>query len=303
MCKQVNHYEVCGGLNRIPVNESGNNKLPGVFRRTSDRLNGLASDMVSHVYDVRIARAGVILILAQQTNCLYAVVDLVSKNIIRLSRRFRALNMNTSSIRKMIVNTLVASMLLVPVRVYAVDQGADEANAVPSSDAAATIEERTLGATEGRVMAQESVNALSGEIQELKQSVIALNKNLRVLEEDLLFPANTQVNVFLSLDVGKFFTLESVKLKLDGKVVASHIYTDKELQALAKSGIHKLHMANLSIGEHNLSAFFTGNGPNGRDYKRGTTLVINKENGPKYVELKITDSSLKLQPEFSVREW
>jgi hypothetical protein len=165
------------------------------------------------------------------------------------------------------------------------------------------VDDNALGAAQAREKAQESVNALSGDIQELKKSVIALNKDLRVLEEDLLFPANTQISVFLSLDVGEFFRLESVKLKLDGNVVANHIYSDTERTALAKSGIHRLHMANLSVGEHSISAFFTGMGPNGREYKRGTSLRINKENGPKYVELKISDSSMKLQPEFSVQEW
>ena len=154
-----------------------------------------------------------------------------------------------------------------------------------------------------RVKAQESVNALSEDIQKLKLSVITLNKDLRVLEENLLFPANTQVNMFVSLDVGKFFTLESVKLILDDDIVTSHIYSDRELAAMARGGIHKLHMANLSTGEHTLSAFFTGIGPSGREYKRGTTLKINKNTGPKYVELRITDSSMKLQPEFSVVQW
>ena len=202
-----------------------------------------------------------------------------------------------------VLTILACALFFIPATSYAGEQvSAVSSNAV-SGDETAVIEERSLDAAEGRVKAQESVNALSKDIQDLKQSVIALNKNLRVLEEDLLFPANTQVNVFLSLDVGKFFTLESVKLKLDGQVVASHIYTDKELLALARSGIHRLHMANLSIGEHTLSAFFTGIGPNGREYKRGTSLKINKENGPKYIELKISDTSMKLQPEFSVKEW
>jgi hypothetical protein len=157
--------------------------------------------------------------------------------------------------------------------------------------------------TTGRVEAQESVNALSSDIQNLKLSVITLNKDLRVLEEDLLFPANTQLNVFLSLDVGEFFTLESVKLKLDGDFVNTHIYSDKEVVALSHGGVHKLHMANLSLGEHELSAFFTGMGPSGREYKRGTTLRISKENGPKFVLLKISDSTTKLQPEFTVEQW
>jgi hypothetical protein len=205
--------------------------------------------------------------------------------------------------RHIVFSVLAAALLLGSPDLYAADNSSLAASAaLPEGDT--TVDDKgTLRAIESRAKAQESVNALSGEIQDLKQSVIALNKDLRVLEEDLLFPADTQVNVFLSLDVGKFFTLQSVKLNLDGKVVASHIYTDKELVALEKGGIHKLHMANLSIGAHSLSAFFTGIGPNGREYKRGTTLKIDKENGPKYVELKIADSSMKLQPEFSVKEW
>jgi hypothetical protein len=178
----------------------------------------------------------------------------------------------------------------------------DIVNSALSRDGGGEVDSSVL-AEQSRAKAQESVNALSVEIQELKKSVIALNKNLRVLEEDLLFPANTQVNVFLSLDVGKYFTLEAVKLKIDGKAVASHTYSDRELTALARGGIHKLHMANLSAGEHTVSAFMTGMGPNGREYKLGTSLRVEKQSGPKYVELKIADSTLKMQPEFSVEQW
>jgi hypothetical protein len=205
--------------------------------------------------------------------------------------------------RHIVYSFLAAALLLGSADLNATDKSSPAASAALHEGDPAGDEKGTLKAIESRAKAQESVNALSGEIQDLKQSVIALNKDLRVLEEDLLFPADTQVNVFLSLDVGKFFTLQSVKLNLDGKVVASHIYTDQELVALEKGGIHKLHMANLSTGTHSMSAFFTGIGPNGREYKRGTTLKIDKENGSKYVELKITDSSMKLQPEFSVKEW
>jgi len=202
-----------------------------------------------------------------------------------------------------IVTMLMVSIFLSSSSLYANDDPVVSDATGSESDSTQTQESHTLEATKSRLEAQESVNELSKDIQELKLSVIALNKDLRVLEEDLLFPANTQVNVFLSLDVGKFFTLESVKLKLDGNFVASHIYSDKEVSALSRGGVHKLHMANLSVGEHILSAFFTGIGPSGREYKRGTTLTINKESGPKYVELKISDSTMKLQPEFSVKQW
>lgn len=211
--------------------------------------------------------------------------------------------MTFRSIRPGVAKAMVFVLYLLPLALNASEEDKTSYSSALSDDGSNSIEERTLNATEDRIRAQESVNALSLEIQELKQSVIALNKNLRVLEEDLLFPANTQLNVFVSLDVGKFFTLESVKMKLNGKAVTSHIYTDKELTALSRGGMHKLHMANLSTGAHSLSAFFTGIGPNGREYKRATTLDISKENGPKYIELRITDSELKQQPAFSVKQW
>jgi hypothetical protein len=211
--------------------------------------------------------------------------------------------MKTDILKLKAASVLAAAILLAPLPAGAAGQGSSADSAAGPAHGSETVEDRLPDAAEARAEAQESVNALSGEIQELKKSVIALNKDLRVLEEDLLFPANTQLNVFVSLDVGEFFTLESVKLKLDGKVVTNHIYSDKERMALSKSGIHRLHMANLSVGEHSLSAFFTGTGPNGREYKRGTTLKVSKEHGPKYVELRISDSTMKLQPEFSVQEW
>lgn len=304
LCREVMVFDRCRRLQCGPGNYRRTQLPTDTARSVIGRLHVRVRNMMFLACDGRIARAGLTIVIAQQTSCLYAAAGVASKLIISLSRGLGALSMRMKPARRMIVGILVASLSLMPASVHAGDHASNAQNENTSTDdQVVTIEERTQGATEGRQKAQESVNALSGEIQELKKSVIALNKNLRVLEEDLLFPADTQVNVFLSLDVGKFFTLESVKLKLDGQVVASHIYTDKELQALAKGGINKLHMANLSIGEHTLSAFFTGAGPSGRDYKRGTTLVINKENGPKYVELRITDSSMKLQPEFSVREW
>ena len=138
--------------------------------------------------------------------------------------------MTFRSIRPCVAKATVVVLYLFPLALNAGEDGQASYSSALSDDGSNSIEERTLNATEDRTRAQESVNALSLEIQELKQSVIALNKDLRVLEEDLLFPANTQLNVFVSLDVGKFFTLESVKMKLNGKAVASHIYTDKELR-------------------------------------------------------------------------
>ena len=153
------------------------------------------------------------------------------------------------------------------------------------------------------VSAEAQPNGITDEVQNLKQQVLELNRDLFLLEEELLFPSNTQVSIFLSMDVGEFFQLDSVTLKIDGKEVANYLYTERELEALVRGGVQRLHIDNLRSGEHELVAFFTGKGPHDRDYRRGATTVINKGLGPKYVELKIVDQTQNFQPEFEIKEW
>jgi hypothetical protein len=149
----------------------------------------------------------------------------------------------------------------------------------------------------------EERRTLDARVQDLKKEVKTLNRDLFILEEELLFPASTQLAVFLSLDVGNFFRLDSVQLKIDDKIVANHLYTQRELAALKRGGVQRLHIGNVKSGEHELIATFRGPGPNDREYRRGTTVKFKKGSAAKFMELKIVDVSEKLQPEFVVKEW
>lgn len=169
------------------------------------------------------------------------------------------------------------------------------ATAAPLTDASASTPSASAGG--------DSFKSLDEEVQALKKEVLDLNRELFVLEEELLFPANTQVAVFVSMDVGEFFALDSVTLKLDNKEVANYLYTEREAQALLRGGVHRVFIGNLKAGEHELIALFTGQGPNQRDYRRGATVKLEKGVGAKYVELKISDKAVKAQPEFIVKEW
>jgi hypothetical protein len=140
-------------------------------------------------------------------------------------------------------------------------------------------------------------------VQALKKQLIDLNRDLFRLEEELLYPASTQVAVFLSVDVGTFFALDSVTLTLDEKEVTSYLYTEREVQALHRGGVQKLYLGNLKAGEHEIVATFTGKGPHERDYRRGTTIKFEKAIGAKYLELRISDREAALQPQFVVRQW
>jgi hypothetical protein len=151
--------------------------------------------------------------------------------------------------------------------------------------------------------AASDTRGLDEQVQGLKKDVVDLNRDLFILEEELLFPANTQVAVFLAVDVGDFFALDSVQLKIDNKEVINYLYTPREVEALLKGGVQRLYLGNLKVGQHELTAFFNGKGPNDRPYKRGASIKFEKGIGAKYLELKINDRQRKLQPEFEIKDW
>jgi hypothetical protein len=160
-----------------------------------------------------------------------------------------------------------------------------------------------VNAQQSEPLAKQPINnTVTEQLQQLRKEVVALNRDLFVLEEDLLFPSSTQVVVYLSMDVGAYFNLDAVELKIDDKVVTYHLYTEKQIQALFKGGVQKLHIDNLAQGEHQLTAFFIGKGPQDREYKRATSITFTKTAEAKSLELSIIDSSLKQQPVFEAIE-
>jgi hypothetical protein len=145
--------------------------------------------------------------------------------------------------------------------------------------------------------------SLDEQVQDLKKQTVALNRDLFILEEELLFPANTQVAVFVSVDVGDFFALDSITLKIDNREVSDYLYTPREVSALLKGGVQRLYVGNLKSGQHELVAFFNGKGPHNRDYSRAASIKFEKGIGAKYLELKITDRQHAQQPEFEIKDW
>lgn len=170
----------------------------------------------------------------------------------------------------------------------------------PGSDSSMTV---AASADAADAHAGQQFRSLDQDVQSLKEEVLDLNRDLFLLEEELLFPANSQVAFFISMDVGEYFALDSVSLKIDGKEVANYLYTEREVDALLRGGVQRVHMANLKVGDHELIAVFNGEGPNVRDYRRGATMTFNKGIGAKYVELQISDRITKQQPEFVIKEW
>jgi hypothetical protein len=144
---------------------------------------------------------------------------------------------------------------------------------------------------------------LSTELEDIKKQVLKLNRDLFILEEDLLFPASTQVAVFVSVDVGRFFKIDSVELKINGKNVAGFLYTDRQRNALEKGGIQQIYLGNLKEGKHQLTAIFTGFDGEGRSSQRAITHQFEKDDEVVMIELKVEDNESSYRANINVEEW
>jgi len=162
---------------------------------------------------------------------------------------------------------------------------------------------RGLSRAEEANAPRQEIESLDGQVQDLKEKIVEMNTLLFRLQEDLLFPEESSVVVFLGVEGGNYFALDSVKLNLDDKLVTTYLYTDREVGALKKGGIQRLYMGNVKSGDHQLVAIFTGKGPQEKDYKRAETIHFNKEGGAEFIKIIIRDSSAKEQPEFAHETW
>jgi len=144
--------------------------------------------------------------------------------------------------------------------------------------------------------------SLDEQVQDIKSDVLEIAAELRNLEERLLFPSNTQVAVFVSLDLegGEQLELDSVQIQLDGEPAANHIYSFKELEALRKGGVQRLYTGNVRAGKHRLEVAIAGQTAGGEDFVRSESFSFTKEVDPKLVGITLggqgsDDASIRLE--------
>jgi hypothetical protein len=139
---------------------------------------------------------------------------------------------------------------------------------------------------------REQIKGLDEQVQEIKSDVLSIAAELNQLEEKLLYPSNTQIAVFVSLVSGETFRLDSVEIKLDGKPVAHHIYTFKELEALRKGGVQRIYTGNIRGGQHDLQVLVIGKSTTGFDFRKEEQFKVEKDVGPEIVEIALAAQNI-----------
>tara|TARA_R110001592_G_scaffold138511_4_gene357644 strand:- start:26809 stop:27420 length:612 start_codon:yes stop_codon:yes gene_type:complete len=176
-----------------------------------------------------------------------------------------------------------------------------------SSSQQDSVEEESLDASGKPVKQAEPVNenlsALVNEAEKIKQEIIKINQDLYKFQESLLYPANTQLAVFLSYAEKTSFVIDSIEINLDGKLIASALYRDTEVEALKNGGIQRVYLGSLSDGKHKLSMQFNGQGQNERLFKRKKILSFIKEEQARFIQLIVSDNNSTGEPMFKVKQW
>jgi hypothetical protein len=146
----------------------------------------------------------------------------------------------------------------------------------------------------GQEITKEQIKGQDEQVQDIKSDVLAISAELNQLEEKLLYPSNTEVMVFVSLSSDETFRLDSVEIQMDGKPVARHIYSFKELEALRKGGVQRIYTGNIRSGDHDLQVSVIGKTGGGTDFKKSEHFKVTKDVAPKIVEISLADQGITL---------
>lgn len=116
-------------------------------------------------------------------------------------------------------------------------------------------------------------------------------------------PKDNEILAVVSLDVAQSFRIDSVNLLIDDNVVSAQSYRDRDIAAFRRGAVLAYFLGNMTVGKHQVTAFFTGIDGQNRVFKGAGSFVVSKGAGPKYLELKISDVLDRDRPAISLEEW
>jgi len=151
------------------------------------------------------------------------------------------------------------------------------------------------GIAYGEDVTRQQIKGLDEQVQEIKSDVLSIAAELNQLEEKLLYPSHTQISMFMALAKDEKFRLDSVDILLDGQMVAQHLYTFKELEALQMGGVQRIYTGNIKTGGHEVKVNFRGKSAGGNDLERSELFKVQKDVGPSIVEITLDHQGITLK--------
>jgi hypothetical protein len=127
----------------------------------------------------------------------------------------------------------------------------------------------------------QEMRSLDEQVQEIKSDVLGIAADLGRLEERLLYPSDTHLAIFVSIEQSQPFRLDAMQINIDGELATHYIYSFKELEALQSGGTQRIYTGNLPTGAHEIEVSVSGKTDNGSDFSRTETFSFSKGVEPK----------------------
>lgn len=150
----------------------------------------------------------------------------------------------------------------------------------------------SLTSINAEVVTKEQIKGLDEQVQDIKKDVLAISAELNQLEEKLIYPSDTQLAFFVSVEKGSDFQPDAIKIKLNDKDVAHYIYSYKEVEAMHRGGVQRVFVGNVRSGEHKLVVDVIGKDGGSRS-RDNASHSLTKHVGPQIVEIKLSASGIR----------
>jgi hypothetical protein len=131
------------------------------------------------------------------------------------------------------------------------------------------------------------IQSLDEQVQEIKSDVLSIAAELGNLEEKLLYPSDSQLAVFVSVEKGEPVEVDSARITVDGQLVAQHVYSWKELEALAQGGVQRIHTGNVTSGKHQLEVAISGRRGGDKPFEVVERYDFSKDVGPQKIGIRL----------------
>lgn len=146
-----------------------------------------------------------------------------------------------------------------------------------------------LAAVSAQKPSAEDIRQLDDQVQDVKTDALEIATELAILENRLLYPSETRLTIFLAMARNEGVQLRTTEVRVDGDLVAQHVYGAGEVEALQKGGMQNLYTGNVTLGSHELSVRLIGQFPNGASFDESGTYEFTKT-----VDAKTLDVTLDL---------
>jgi hypothetical protein len=144
---------------------------------------------------------------------------------------------------------------------------------------------------------------LDSELQAIKEEILAINRDMRALEEISMYPQGQQMVVLVSIAAGSGLSAARITLNVDGQIVSRHDYSEQESNALLNGGVHRLYSGGVSEGDHRVEVSLSGHRTRNKQFTQRNSTTIHKVPGLKYLELHLGPGERKSEPALTIREW